>query len=175
MLSGGAEFSTAGLDLASQDNRTAIAEIRWGDGRAVLQAVQMGVDDDAIGEAAGRVALVGIDCPLGWPRPFVDLLIASRANAVPPDVARDDPAKQALAFRRTDVVARDVTGRWPLSVAADRIAYPAMRCAGCLRVGADEGRRRGGGSRRTPHPTRQRQRQSLRHRISALTHGRPAP
>ena len=27
----------------------------------------MGVDNDAIVDAAGRVAMVGIDCPLGWP------------------------------------------------------------------------------------------------------------
>ncbi len=92
----------------------------------------MGVGNDAIIDATGRVAMVGIDCPLGWPRPFVDLLIAARADAVPPDTARDAAAKQALAFRRTDVVVHESTGRWPLSVAADRIAYPALRCAGLL-------------------------------------------
>jgi predicted nuclease with RNAse H fold len=129
---GRADFSTAGLDLASQDNRTAMAEIRWGSGGAVLQAVQMGVDNDAIVDAAGRVAVVGIDCPLGWPRPFVDLLTAARAGPVPADTAKDDAAKQTLVLRRTDFVVHEVTGRWPLSVAADRIAYPALRCAGLL-------------------------------------------
>jgi predicted nuclease with RNAse H fold len=109
-----------------------MAEIHWGASGAVLRAVRMGVSDEAIVDAAGRVAMVGIDCPLGWPRPFVDLLIASRANAVRPDVALDAAAKQALAFRRTDVVVHGEAGRWPLSVAADRIAYPAMRCAGLL-------------------------------------------
>jgi predicted nuclease with RNAse H fold len=132
MWSGGAEFRTAGLDLASQDNRTAMAEIRWGAGGAVIASVRLGVGNDAIVEAAERVAMVGVDCPLGWPTPFVDLLIAARANEVPPDAAQDNAAKQALVFRRTDVVVHELTGRWPLSVAADRIAYPAMRCAGLL-------------------------------------------
>ena len=127
-----AEFSTAGVDLASQDSRTAMAEIRWGAGSAVLQAVRMGVGNDAIVEAAGRVAVIGVDCPLGWPAPFLDLLIAVRADVVPPNTARDDAAKQALAFRRTDVFVRKLTGRWPLSVSTGTLAYPAMRCAGLL-------------------------------------------
>jgi len=127
-----AGFSTAGVDLASQDSRTAMAEIRWDAGGAVLHSVRTGVGNDAIVDAAGRVALVGVDCPLGWPRPFVDLLMASRSNAVPPDAASDDAAKAALAFRRTDGVVREVTGRWPLSVSTGTLAYPAMRCAGLL-------------------------------------------
>jgi predicted nuclease with RNAse H fold len=132
-------FSTAGVDLASQDGQTAMAEIRWAAGGAVLRSVRMGVDNDAFVESARRVSLVGIDCPLGWPRPFVDLLIASRANAVPPDAAQDAAAKQALAFRRTDVVVHELIGRWPLSVATDRIAYPALRCAGLLARLRDDG------------------------------------
>ena len=75
---------------------------------------------------------MGIDCPVGWPRPFTDLLIAARAGQVPPDTAVDAAGKQTLAFRRTDVAVHAATGRWPLSVSADRIAYPAMRCAGLL-------------------------------------------
>ena len=99
----------------------------------------MGVGNDEIVAAAGRVAMVGIDCPLGWPRPFVDLPIAARADAVPPDAARDAATKQTLAFRRTDVVVHESTGRWPLSVAADRIAYPALRCTGLLARLRDHG------------------------------------
>jgi len=76
--------------------------------------------------------VLGIDCPVGWPRQFTDLLIAARAGKVPPDTAGDAAGKQALAFRRTDLAVHAVTGRWPLSVSADRIAYPAMRCAGLL-------------------------------------------
>src|SRR6478752_2937137 len=118
------EFSTAGVDLASQDSGTAMAEIRWDAGGAVLYAVRMGVTNDAIVQAAARVAVVGVDCPLGWPRPFVDLLTAPRANVVPPDAAGDDAAKAALAFRRTDVVVRTVAGRWPLSASTGTLAYP---------------------------------------------------
>ena len=125
-------FRTAGVDLSSQDKHTALAEITWRTGGAAIELVHIGVGNDEIIAAAGRVALIGIDCPLGWPRPFTDLLVAARAGAVRPDTGVDDAAKQSLAYRLTDVEVRARTGRWPLSVSADRIAYPAMRCAGLL-------------------------------------------
>ncbi len=125
-------FRTAGVDLASQDNRTALAEITWYDDHAVLDAVRMGVGNDAIVAAAKRVSLVGIDCPVGWPAAFTDLLIAARGHQVPLETGANDDARRPLAYRLTDRVVRAQTGRWPLSVSADRIAYPAMRCAGLL-------------------------------------------
>jgi hypothetical protein len=68
------EFRTAGVDLAAQNTRTALAEISWSASVAVLESV------------------------------------------------------------------RATTGRWPLSVSAGRIAYPAMRCAGVLARIAATGR-----------------------------------
>ena len=126
------EFRTAGIDLASQDHRTALAEVSWGPGGAVLESVRLGVDNDAVVAAAQRVWLVGIDCPIGWPAGFTDLVIAARHGVVPLDVGADDDARRPLAYRLTDHLVRARTGRWPLSVSADRIAYPAMRCAGLL-------------------------------------------
>ena len=55
--------------------------------------------------------------------------------------ARRAAQKQALAYRRTDSEVRIATGHWPLSVSADRIAYPAMRCAGLLARLASNGHR----------------------------------
>lgn len=127
-----AGFHTAGADLASQDSRTAVAEIGWHGGSAVLESVRMGVDNDAIVGAASRVAVLGIDCPLGWPAAFTDFLLAARNKSLPADAAATAADKQRLAYRRTDVAVRRAVGRWPLSVSADRIAYPAMRCAGLL-------------------------------------------
>ncbi|MET0966135.1 MAG: DUF429 domain-containing protein [Nakamurella sp.] len=125
-------FRTVGVDLASQNKQTAIAEIAWSGSGATLSSLRLGASNDDIIEAATDAAVLGIDCPVGWPRPFTDLLIAVRAGKVPPDTAVDAAGKQALAFRRTDEAVHAATGRWPLSVSADRIAYPAMRCAGLL-------------------------------------------
>ena len=126
------EFLTAGADLAAQNIRTALAEIAWNASGAVLESVRLGADNDAIVDAAERVRVVGIDCPIGWPAAFTDLVIAARRDAVAPDTGSDDAARRSLAYRLTDQVVRAKTGRWPLSVSADRIAYPAMRCAGLL-------------------------------------------
>ena len=71
---------------------------------------------------------------------FTDLLIAARAGAVPAGYRRRCSGEAGLAFRRTDQVVHAATGRWPLSVSADRIAYPAMRCAGLLARLAATGR-----------------------------------
>jgi predicted nuclease with RNAse H fold len=117
-----------------------MAEIVWSGSTADLLALQLGVSNDDIVSVAADAAVLGIDCPLGWPRPFTDLLIAARAGTVQPDTAVDAAGKQLLAFRRTDAAVHTTTGRWPLSVSTDRIAYPAMRCAGLLARLAATGR-----------------------------------
>lgn len=128
----GRSFRVAGLDLASQDARTAMAVLGWERGRVSVLELTVGVGNAAIVDAAERVSMVGIDCPFGWPAAFTDLLIAQRAGTVEPGTAADQRSKRRLAYRRTDAVVRERTGRWPLSVSADRIAYPSMRCAGLL-------------------------------------------
>ena len=40
--------------------------------------------------------------------------------------------RRTLSFRETDRVIQELTGRWPLSVATDRLGLTAMRCAGLL-------------------------------------------
>ena len=75
----------------------------------------------------------GIDCPLGWPEKFVEFISAHHAGEVivPAEVAGRE-WRRTLAYRVTDKAVRDTTGLVPLSVAADRIAHTAMRCAGLL-------------------------------------------
>ncbi|MET0966957.1 MAG: DUF429 domain-containing protein [Nakamurella sp.] len=138
--SGSEPFRTVGVDLASQDRQTALAEIVWAGPDIELVGVRLGVTNHDIVAAAVDVALVGIDCPLGWPRPFTDLVIAARAGQVTPDTAEDAAGKKSLAYRQTDFEVARTTGHWPLSVSADRIAYPAMRCAGLLARLAATGR-----------------------------------
>ncbi|MFY1615887.1 DUF429 domain-containing protein [Micromonospora sp. WMMD736] len=130
---------TAGIDLAAEDANTAVAWIRWTATGAVLEELIIGAGEDQLVWAASAADKVGIDCPLGWPEPFVEFVLAHhRGDLVAPTdlVGRD--WRRSLAWRRTDAVTHAVTGRLPLSVAADRIAHTAMRCAALLaRLAAD--------------------------------------
>ncbi|WBB76611.1 DUF429 domain-containing protein [Micromonospora sp. WMMD1128] len=124
---------TAGIDLAAEDANTAMAWIRWTATGAVLEELTIGAGDDQLLRAASATDKVGIDCPLGWPEPFVEFVIAHhRGDLIAPTdlVGRD--WRRRLAWRQTDAVTHRVTGRPPLSVAADRIAHTAMRCAALL-------------------------------------------
>ena len=89
--------------------------------------------DELITRAVMEADKAGIDCPLGWPEKFVEFISAHHAGNViiPAEVAGHD-WRRTLAYRVTDKAVRDTTGLVPLSVAADRIAYTAMRCAGLL-------------------------------------------
>lgn len=126
---------TAGVDLAAAPANTALAVVEWSvDGSAAVTELAAGVDDDAIVELIGRVTRAGgrtgIDCPLGWPERFVEFLLAHRDGTAPTDLGTPD-ARRPLLFRRTDL-AVIAAGHRPLSVAADRIAHPAVRVAGIL-------------------------------------------
>ncbi|MFE7868937.1 DUF429 domain-containing protein [Micromonospora humida] len=124
---------TAGIDLAAEDTNTAVAWIRWTGTTAVLEELVIGADDDELLRAASTADKVGIDCPLGWPAPFVEFIVAHhRGEMVTPTDLIGRDWRRSLAWRHTDLVTREVTGRNPLSVAADRIAHTAMRCAGLL-------------------------------------------
>jgi hypothetical protein len=96
----------------------------------------------------GEVTKVGIDDPFGWPVPFLDAMAAYRAGPQWPWPI-EQPTEE-VRLRETDRVVRRRSGRWPLSVTSDRIAIPAMRCAGLLteiarHVGADQVSRDGSG------------------------------
>jgi hypothetical protein len=73
-------------------------------------------------------AKIGIDAPLGWPLAFVRAVADLGAW---PLVEEVEPV--ALVRRRTDRWIHTQTGKVPLSVSTDRIAYPAMRAARLLR------------------------------------------
>jgi hypothetical protein len=115
---------TIGVDLAAQARHTAVAVVDWGAGAARLVDVEIPADDDAVLRRSADADKVGIDCPLGWPGPFVEFLDAQRAAA--PAIV---PEWRSLAYRRTDEHVRAVTGLTPLSVATDRIGLTAMRAA----------------------------------------------
>jgi predicted nuclease with RNAse H fold len=132
---------TVGVDLAAEAIRTAVAWVEWSPGRAELTRLTVGMADDEIVEALLRADKAGIDCPLGWPVPFVEFVTAHQAGhvEVPADTA-GRAWRRNLALRLTDQKVYERTGLTPLSVSADRIAHAAMRCAGLLTLLAQEGR-----------------------------------
>lgn len=141
---------TVGVDLAAEPAKTAVASIVWSGGTASVRDVRVPADDDQIIEAILRADKTGIDCPLGWPVPFIDFLLEHRDGHVvaPKDVA-GRAWRRRLAYRATDLEVMRIVGRPPLSVSADRIGHTAMRCASLLATLAERGRpvdRRGGGA-----------------------------
>ena len=120
---------TLGIDVASQPKATAACWIRWAHGAATVGRLQAGMSDDdmRVSVSDERVDKVGLDVPLGWPRAFAEALGAHAAHRPWPPVA---DWRQLLVYRATD--------RWlsrrPLSVATDRIAYPATRVARVLDI-----------------------------------------
>lgn len=127
---------TAGVDLAAEPKGTALAVAEWGAGRAELVHLQVGADDAAIVETTRDVDKLGIDCAFGWPDEFTAFLVGHAAGASP--VPGGMEWRRTLAFRETDRVLRERTGRYPLSVSTDRLGLTAMRCAGLLgRLHAD--------------------------------------
>lgn len=124
---------TVGVDLSAEPAGTAVATLEWsGDGARVTELVT-GADDGAVMRAVERAEKSGIDCPFGWPLPFVEFVSGHRDGHVsghPTLEGRD--WRRELANRRTDTATRKRTGLIPLSVAADRIGHAAFRCAWLL-------------------------------------------
>jgi predicted nuclease with RNAse H fold len=129
---------TIGVDLAAEPKGTAVAGIDWADGHAKLASLTLGATDDDIVEASRSADKIGIDCALGWPDKFVDFVVNHRAfnHAVSREFGAMD-WRRDLSYRETDRRVREATGRWPLSVATDRLGVTALRCAGLMeRLGA---------------------------------------
>lgn len=122
---------TLGVDLAAEPQRTAVVRVDWTHGNAAVADAFCGADDEAVIDRASDADKIGIDCPLGWPDAFVDFVAAHRDGAVMIDAATIE-ARRPLVYRATDRYCRDAHGIRPLSVAADRIAHAALRCAGLL-------------------------------------------
>lgn len=121
---------TVGIDLAAKSARTALATIKWSDATATLQHLTDDTSDEDIVQAMTVADKTGIDCPLGWPEPFIDFVVAHRANRITPRASDEGPNwRQQLVMRRTDLVVQELLQLTPLSVAADKIAHVALRCA----------------------------------------------
>jgi predicted nuclease with RNAse H fold len=121
---------TLGVDLAAAAKKTAAAVVEWDDGAARLAHLSLDVGDEEILRLFGTSDMTGIDSPLGWPDAFLPF-IAGHLNFDPHPVLDHDgiEGRRLLAYRDTDRFVTGHTGLIPLSVSADRLAHPAMRCA----------------------------------------------
>lgn len=133
---------TVGVDLAAGAPGTALAEIVWADGAAMLTRLEVGIEDaDIVASVAAGDAWLGVDCPLGWPDAFVDF-VRSHHGAGEPELGPVEGHaewRRPLVYRHTDHVVRERIGRWPLSVSTDRLGVTALRGAGMLRRLAQAG------------------------------------
>lgn len=166
---------TLGVDLAAADERTATALVAWSDHRAEVRALHRGVSDGDLVEAIRAADKAGVDCPLGWPAPFVAFLVAQQTGRLTPPDADGASWRRGLAYRVTDQVVRAECGVIPLSVSADHIAHVAFRCAALLARLAELGEpvdRAGGGVVAEVYPAATLRRWGLTHRgYKTLGHG----
>ncbi|WP_104180225.1 DUF429 domain-containing protein [Arthrobacter sp. B0490] len=120
---------TAGVDLAAESKGTALAVLDWS-GPFVRMDVRTAVADADIAAVAPTVARLGIDCAFGWPDDFVSFLTRHASGGRVEAGADQGMAwRRRLSYRATDRITREITGRWPLSVATDRLGLTAMHCA----------------------------------------------
>ncbi|GAB5079951.1 DUF429 domain-containing protein [Arthrobacter sp. AD-310] len=126
---------TLGVDLAAAAKKTAVAVLEWdedspGHGSARLVHAALGVEDQDIVDLFGGSDMTGVDCPVGWPDALVPFLTGHAKFDAGPVLEHDGIAgRRLLAYRDTDRFCTARTGLIPLSVSADRLAHPAMRCA----------------------------------------------
>jgi predicted nuclease with RNAse H fold len=119
-----------GVDLAAATRKTAAAVIEWTNGGARLVHPSLDVTDQEIVELFGTTEITGIDCPVGWPDAFLPFLAGHLNFEAHPVLEHDGiEGRRLLAYRDTDRFVTRETGLIPLSVSADRLAHPAMRCA----------------------------------------------
>jgi predicted nuclease with RNAse H fold len=115
-----------GIDLSSQPRDTAACLLDCRSGKVVAEPPQVGCADERLDALIARADGVGIDAPFGWPKAFAEVV----AGWVSP--TWDNPLRDRLRFRLTDVEVTRYTGLRPLSVSTDKISLPAMRAMALL-------------------------------------------
>lgn len=126
--------TVVGIDLSAEPKDTALAVVNVSAGPRVVELRPSHLSDIAI--LAHLKHLTGpwrlaVDCPLGWPKDFLDFLIQHRHGHVVVPYDEDGLLwRRRLSRRVTDLHLEKAIGVRPLSVAADRIGAVAMRGAG---------------------------------------------
>jgi predicted nuclease with RNAse H fold len=122
---------TAGVDLSSQDKKSAACVVEWSDGGARIISLAVGITDEEITRLIGEVDKLGIDVPLGWPIAFAAAVAEHSLHGTWPATYRHVEL-HAYRYRRADIHVWRTVGLPPLSVSTDRIGIPAMRAAAVL-------------------------------------------
>ena len=122
---------TLGADLASQPANTGVCTVRWENGEAHIEVLEVGATDDQVLALHDQCNATGIDAPFGWPVLFEKMLNGELAEELATP-GWFKAAKPDLRYRATDHFVKRKTGKTPLSVSADWIAMPTMRCQGLL-------------------------------------------
>ena len=125
---------SVGIDLASQDKRTAICVMSWTSSGGAIELLEPVASDEILLAACRELGVqkVAIDAPFGWPDAFVRAISAHHNELTFPVGTGDGELRKPFVFRETDRYVIDVAKKRPLSVSTDKIAYPALRCAGLL-------------------------------------------
>jgi predicted nuclease with RNAse H fold len=123
---------SAGIDLAAEPKGTALAILEFVNDKAKLVYLEQGLDDQVLIDKTINADKVGIDCAFGWPIEFAKFIAQNQDPTKKEPIDGGMDFRRTLSFRETDRVIKELTGRWPLSVATDRLGLTAMRCAGLL-------------------------------------------
>lgn len=119
----------SGIDLAAAPANTGAATLEVTPRGLSLIDVTSGASDTDISARISNSDVTGLDVPLGWPRAFRRFVEKHAARVL--EAREVGPSeRRELANRYTDLRVREMVGAVPLPVAAERIAYPAMRWAG---------------------------------------------
>jgi predicted nuclease with RNAse H fold len=121
----------AGIDWATEAGNRALVELRLdrSQRQVHVERILSPVTEGDCSEATGRrsLAVVGVDVPFGWPAPFVEFVGGWSPSDPSGDLA--PPERDRFSFRTTDLLVREVLGKWPLSVSSDRIGLAALAWA----------------------------------------------
>lgn len=147
---------TVGVDLAAEPRGTAVARVEWSDRAARVTHLRCPADDETVLTTTTASDHVGIDCPLGWPDPFVDFVSRHRRGTIGVEDGMAEHWRRRLTNRSTDLACIDYTrvhadrAVRPLSVSADLLGHTALRAsvllAGFERAGFVVDRSGGSGS-----------------------------
>ena len=120
---------TAGIDLSTQPRHTAVCAVEWARDRVLVSFV-LDTTDAGLVEVCRAFDKIGINCPLGWPEPFVHALGAHAAGLPWPGRGQHaSEFRKRLALRATDFHVLEKTRHTPLSVSTNLIGLTTMRCA----------------------------------------------
>jgi hypothetical protein len=107
-----------------------VCVVHWSGSDAVV-SFDEGCEDADLVNVCQKYDKIGIDCPFGWPVPFVDAIRTHADHAPWPGTGQPSQKtfRDLLAFRCTDQFVRARTKLNPLSVSSNFIGRTAMRCA----------------------------------------------